>query len=97
MSIEVKVNSLLWPKVRLIPLLNMYISAARGLIATKFYLKHHWGRGLTALGLRPDRTGTLLSMVTGSSHRVIIGEILKQSSSLKPRDPELVYFVCSNV
>ena len=52
----------------------MYIFAARGLIATKFYLKHHLGGGLTALGLRPDQTGTLVSMVTGSSHKVIMGK-----------------------
>ena len=33
-------------------------------IATKFYLKHHWGGGKTALGFGPDRIGTLVSVAT---------------------------------
>ena len=33
-------------------------------IATKFYLKHHWGGGKAALGFWPDRIGTLVIMAT---------------------------------
>ena len=32
------------------------------------------GRGKAALGFGPDRTGTLVSMATDSSHRVIMGK-----------------------
>ena len=39
------------------------------------YLKHHWGGGKAASGFRPDRIGTLVSMATDSSHRVIMGKI----------------------
>ena len=52
----------------------MNISAASKPIATKFYLKHHWGKA--ALGFGPDRIRTLVSMATDSSHRVIMGENL---------------------
>ena len=45
-------------------------------IATKFYLKHHWGEGRAALGSGPDGFGALVSMATDSSHRVIMGKIL---------------------
>ena len=41
-------------------------------IANKFFLKHHWGGGLTALGFEPDRIRTLVSMASESSHRVIM-------------------------
>ena len=51
---------------------NMNISKTNGSIATKFYLKHHLGRGLAALGFGPDRIRTLVSMATESSHRVIM-------------------------
>ena len=34
---------------------NMNISKTREPIATKFYLKHHWGGGRPALGFGPDR------------------------------------------
>ena len=54
----------------------MNISKTRGPIATKFYLKHHWSGGKAALGFGPDRIGTLVSMATDSSHRVIMGEML---------------------
>ena len=50
----------------------MNISETNGLIATKFYQKHHWGGGLTALGFEPDRIRTLVSMATQSSHRFIM-------------------------
>ena len=51
---------------------NSNISA----IVTKFYLNHHWGGGKASLGFRPDRIGTLVSMATDSSHRVIMGKML---------------------
>ena len=55
-------------------LLNINISETSGPIATKFYLKHHWGRGKAALGFEQDRVGTLVSMATDSSHWVIMGK-----------------------
>ena len=55
---------------------NMNISETCGPIATKFYLKHHWGGGKAALGFGPDRIRTLVSMATDSSHRVIMGKML---------------------
>ena len=65
--------------VRASTLLNINISETSGPIATKFYLKHHWVGGKASLGLwpdPPDRIGTLVSMATDSSHRVIMGKIL---------------------
>ena len=53
---------------------NMNISATSGPIVTRFYLKHHWGGGKAALCFGPDGIGTLVSMVTDSSHRVIMGK-----------------------
>ena len=50
----------------------MNISETNGSIATKFYLKHHWGGGKAALGLGPDRIRILVSMATESSRRVIM-------------------------
>ena len=50
----------------------MNISATRGPIAIKFYLKHHLVGGKAALGLGPDRIRTLVSMATESSHRIIM-------------------------
>ena len=50
----------------------MNISQTNGSIAIKFYLKHHWGGGLAALGFGPDRIRTLVSMATESSHRLIM-------------------------
>ena len=38
-------------------------------------LKHHWGGGKSALCFGADRIGTLVSMATDSSHRVIMGKI----------------------
>ena len=57
---------------------NIYISETSGPNSTKFYLKHHLVGGLIALGFGPGRIGTLVSMVTDSSHRVIhvMGKIL---------------------
>ena len=58
----------------LLTISNMNISKTRGAIATKFYLKHHWGGGKPALSFGPDRIRTLVSMATDSSHRVIMGK-----------------------
>ena len=60
----------------LLTLSNMNISATSRPIATKFYQKHHWGRGKASLGFGPDRFGTLVSMATDSLHRVIMRKIL---------------------
>ena len=57
-------------------LLNINISETSGPIATKLYLKHHWDGGKAASGFRPGRIGTLVSMATDSSNRVIMGKIL---------------------
>ena len=58
-------------------ILNINISETSGPIATKFYLKHHWGGGKAVLGFEQDRIGTLVSLATDSFHRVIMWEILK--------------------
>ena len=55
---------------------NLNFSAAGERIVTKFYLNHHWGGGKAALGFGPDRIGTLMSMATDISHRVIMGKML---------------------
>ena len=62
------------PSVRLLTLSNMNISATSWPIGMKFYLKHHWGGGKASVGFDPDRTRTLVSMATDSSHRVIVGK-----------------------
>ena len=64
------------PSVRASTLLNINISETSGRIAAKFYLKPNWGGGKAAPGFWPDRIGTLVSMATDSSHRVIMGKIL---------------------
>ena len=51
-----------------------YISKTSRPNATKFYLKHHWGKGKATLGFGPDRFRTLVSMATDSSYRVILGK-----------------------
>ena len=61
--------------MRVLTLSNMNISATSRPIASKFYLKHHFGGGKAALGFWPDRIGTLVSMATDSFHRVIMGKI----------------------
>ena len=53
---------------------NMNISETSRPITTKFYLKHHWGRGKAALGFDADQIRTVVSMATDSSHRVIMGK-----------------------
>ena len=61
------------PPVRaLFTLSNMNISLTNRPIATKFYLKHHWGGGKAALGFGPDQIRSLVSMATESSHRAIM-------------------------
>ena len=52
----------------------MNISATSGPIAIKFELKNHGRKALVGFG--PDRIGTLVSMATDSSHRVIMGKML---------------------
>ena len=66
--------------VCVLTLSNMIISTTSRPIPTKFYPKHHWGGGNAALGFWPDRTVTLVSMATDSSHRVIMGKISLPSS-----------------
>ena len=54
----------------------MNISETSWPIATKFYLKHHWGDVKAAIGFGPDQIGTLVSMATDSSYKVIMGKML---------------------
>ena len=67
----------------------MNISETNGSIATKFYLKHHWGGGLAALGFGPDRIRTLVSVATESSHRVIMVK------TVSPVSFSLLFFIRS--
>ena len=60
--------------VRASTLSNMNIFETSRPITIKFYLKHHWGGGKTALGFGADQVRTLVSMATDSSHRVIMGK-----------------------
>ena len=55
---------------------NSNISATSGPIITKFYLNHNWDGGKAALVFESDWIGTLVSMATDSSHRVIMGKML---------------------
>ena len=68
------VRPCVYASLRPLTLSNMNISATSGPIVTRFYLKHHWGGGKAALCFEPDRIGTLVSMVTDGSHRVIMGK-----------------------
>ena len=61
--------------VRPFTLSDMNISETSWPVIIKFYLKHHWGRGLAALGFGPDLIRTLVSMATDSSLWVM-GKIL---------------------
>ena len=54
----------------------MIISETNESIATKFYLKHHWGKGKAVLGFGPDRIRTLVSMAIERSHRVIMEKMV---------------------
>ena len=62
--------------MHLLTISSMNIFDASGPIAIKFYLKHNWDRGKAAIGFMPYRIGTVVSMATGSYHRVIMGKIL---------------------
>ena len=62
------------PSMRASTLSNMNIPKTSRSITTKFYLKHHWGRGKAALGFDADQIRTLVSMATDNSHRVIMGK-----------------------
>ena len=42
----------------------------------EIFSESYWGGGKAALGFGPDRIGTLVSMATDSSHRVIMGKML---------------------
>ena len=53
---------------------NMNISETGGLMAIKFYMKHHWSGGKAALGFGADLIRTLVSMATDSSHKAIMGK-----------------------
>ena len=57
------------------------LSVCLSACVSKFYLKHHWDGGKAALGFRPDRIGTLVSMTTDSSLRVIMGKCCEHSSA----------------
>ena len=57
---------------------NLNISATGWPIVTKFYLNLHWGGIKAALDFGPDRIGTLVSMATDSSHRVIMRKMLSE-------------------
>ena len=60
--------------VRASTLSNMNISETSRPITIKFYLKHHWGGGKAALGFGADQIRTVVSMLTDSSHSVIMGK-----------------------
>ena len=60
---------------------NMTISGTSGPIATKFYLKHHLVGGKAVLRFGPDQIGTLVSMATDSSHRVIMEKCWEHASA----------------
>ena len=64
------------PSVRPFTHSDVNISETSRSIIIKIHLENHWGRGLAALGVEPDRIRTLVSMATYSSHRVIMGKLL---------------------
>ena len=68
--------------VRTFTLSDINISETSWPIMIKFHLKHHWGRGLAALGFVTDRIRTLVSMATDSSNRAIMGKIFHFSLDL---------------
>ena len=55
---------------------NRNISETSWPINIKFHMEHLWGCGLAALGFGLDQSRILISMVTDSSYRVIMGKIL---------------------
>ena len=64
------------PSEHKLELSNMNVSESRRTTSTEFDLKHQWGGGLAALGFGPDQIRTLVAMITYSSHRIIIREML---------------------
>ena len=64
------------PSIHLLTLSNMNISKTSWPIKIKFHLKHHLGGGKVALGFGINRCRTPVSMVTDSSHRVVMEKIL---------------------
>ena len=64
------------PSMCPLTLSDMNISETSWPIIIKFHLKHHWGEGLAALCFGPDPIRTLVSMVSVSSHMVIMGIIV---------------------
>ena len=75
MSLKDGSHSVDFGSVRLLTLSNIKKSPEpAGRIQSIFFLKHHWGGGKAVLRFGPDRIGTLVSMATDSSHRVIMGE-----------------------
>ena len=52
----------------------MNVSETSESIDIKFYLKTHWVGEKAALDYGPDRIGTMVSMATDCSHRVIMGK-----------------------
>ena len=55
---------------------NMNIPGTSWPIATKFYQSHDWGGGKAAISFGPDLIITLVSMLTDSSHRVIMAKMV---------------------
>ena len=55
--------------------IKIYDTPAGGIRASQGTFSS-WGGGLIALGFGPGRIGTLVSMATNSSHRVIMGKML---------------------
>ena len=54
----------------------MNIFETSGPVEIKFILRHNWDEGKASVGLGPDRIGTLVSIATDNTHRVIMGKIL---------------------
>ena len=84
----------------------MIISTTSRSIPTKFYLKQQLGGGKAAFGFWPDRIGTLVSMETDSSHRLIIGDnlvstlassfLIRSSSYLQVTRTTIIFRTSSN-
>ena len=70
----------------------MNVSATSRSNSTKLYLKHHLVGGLITLGFEPGRIGTLVSMATDSSHRVIMEKTCGHSSA---RIFDRIFFILS--
>ena len=79
MSLKNKTRAGVSPFDRASTFSNIDVCETSGQIAINFYLKHHFGGGKAALGLRQNRTRTQFSMATDRSHRVIMGETVYPS------------------